>query len=191
MLQLELLIHVTHICLVSTHPTRVAEICFAQPSRVCKHFPQYTSFTDNTHSYHWNSINSYVFLTHWDLWQASQNFFLLFLLLSVHTPYHQGYVCVCKKAFITYSTVSTRMAGAWLHCIWYNCIELADAHNHMWDMSTASHICLHLTTIWIHHILLVSVATQWHHMMCVWLKWLSSIVHQCGTHRTNLAIWVT
>ena len=118
-------------------------------------------------------MTSYVFLTHCDLWQASQNWFLLFLLLSVDTPYHQGYVCGCKKTYLAYSTVSTRMAGTSLHCIRYKCIELAGAHNHMWDMSTASHICL--TTIWIHHILLVSMATQWHHMMCVWLKRLNSI----------------
>ena len=38
-----------------------------------------------------------------------------------------------------------------------------------------------------HHILLISMTTQWHHMMCDSNDW---IVHQCGTHRTNLAIWV-
>ena len=78
-------------------------------------------------------MNSYVFLTHCDLWQASQHWFLL---LSVHTPYHQGYVCVCKKSFLAYSMVSCnrpRMAGACLHCI--RCCT--GAYTDMWKIRSA------------------------------------------------------
>ena len=104
-----------HLCDLFRNKTPPPVSCrLARSVLLRRHFPQYTSFIDNAHSYHWNSMNSYVFLTHCDLWQASQHCFLLFLLLSVHTPYHQVYVCGCKKTFLTYSMASCnrpRMAG--------------------------------------------------------------------------------
>ena len=64
-------------------------------------------------------MQCYVLLAHCDLKQASQQLFLLFLLLSVHALYYKGYVCVSMV-----SCNRSRMAGICLHCMRYSFVQL-------------------------------------------------------------------